>query len=195
MKKICKQVKKSLGKICIVDRFLILFMLLLFAYMAIHLFVGASTTQETDTINIIIRTSAAAIFGYFISSNFVKTEPTQTPVSRSVQTAHLSKSIAIQPVKQIQKPRPETESAIVDNISEPADTSEMAPASAPHCSQIQVVIVSIIGFSSLIILMAARHFRAQSPELSATISQLRDFISACIGFLVSCGKSGSGTQA
>lgn len=170
-------------------------MLLLFAYMAIHLFVGASTTQETDTINIIIRTSAAAIFGYFISSNFVKTEPTQTPVSKSVQTAHLSKSIAIQPVKQIQKPLPETESAIVDNISEPADTSETAPAPATHCSRIQVVIVSIIGFSSLIILMVARHFRAQSPELSATISQLRDFISACIGFLVSCGKSGSGTQA
>ncbi len=54
---------------------------------------------------------------------------------------------------------------------------------------IQVVIVSVIGLLSLIILMVTRQFQNVTSELTAVMSQLRDFVSACIGFLISYGKN------
>ena len=52
------------------DRCLIVFMLILYAYMLYSLLTGKSLSGDSNTVDVIVRTSAAAIFGYFISSNF-----------------------------------------------------------------------------------------------------------------------------
>lgn len=72
MKKLWSSAKKIIVKIGLVDRFLILFMVILLLYTAIGLFSGTADLQNDDMIDTIIRTSTASIFGCFISSNFVK---------------------------------------------------------------------------------------------------------------------------
>lgn len=154
-------VRKFVRNICIVDRFLLLYMLILFIYLVFHIFTGTDTAQESNTIDIIVRTSIAAIFGYFISSNFGSTN---------------HQNLSIQSTEE-KEPLPYIES--VKNVPENSET---------RCSKIQVIIVATIGFLSLIILFITRFFQDVTPELAVMISQLRDFVSACIGFLISCGK-------
>lgn len=171
MKIFWKKAKEFVGYICIVDRFLILFMLILFFYMAIHLFTGANSSPDSNSIDIIIRTSAAAIFGYFISNNFATSAP-----SSETQNAP-------------QNPPDSENSSLLSaaensNFSSPENTAD----SSKHCNKIQICMVSVVGIFSLSILLLAKHYEI-TPELAAMISQLRDFISASIGFLISCKKN------
>lgn len=152
MKKQWKE--KLLCQVCIVDRFLLVFLFFLFLYMIMDIFFGSSASQEGNTIDIIVRTSMAAIFGYFISSNF--TEKSKTLSAQSTDSE--------EPFSEISEP-------------------------PRRCSRVQITIVASIGLFSLIILFLTRFYQELTPELSAAISQLRDFVSACIGFLISCGKN------
>lgn len=158
MKRRWKRIKDTVSGICVVDWVLMLFMAVLLFCMAFHLFDGASVSQDSSTIDIIVRTSASAIFGYFISGNFLKTGS-----SVSVQNSDSA---------------PKAEEKPIENPS----------TSFVCCSQIQVIVVSIIGMISLILLLVARNFADMTPEFAATVSQFRDFVAACVGFLVSCGK-------
>lgn len=72
MKKTLVSIKKVISQFDIADRFLILFMLILYLYMMYNLFAGAVYSDDNNAINIITRTSSASIFGYFISGNFAK---------------------------------------------------------------------------------------------------------------------------
>lgn len=54
-----------------VDKSLLLFMLILLLQSAVNLFLPASGSSITGDIDIVVRTSAAAIFGYFLSANFI----------------------------------------------------------------------------------------------------------------------------
>lgn len=191
MKLLGKIIKKVAGGFCLVDWFLLIFMIMLFSYMAFHLFAGTMGSQDANTIDIIVRTSAAGIFGYFISSNFVKNRP-----SSAVQnTDNLGVSVSSgstpgEPGNYRQNQIGFITSPTSANM-ELGKTSGLEESSAQvaRCNKIQITVVAMIGMISLIILLAARIFVEISPELTATISQLRDFVSACIGFLISCGKS------
>lgn len=147
MKKLYKKALRAAAKICIVDRFLILFMAVLLLYTLIHIFAGMSGAQEKNTIDVIVRTSLAAIFGYFVSGNFAAS-------STSGKPPYL----------------------------------EASSVSENRCSKTQIYIVALIGLASLVILIIARHSANSTSELTATVSQLRDFVASSIGFLVSCGK-------
>lgn len=153
MIKIWSKVKRAFGNVCIVDRFLLLFLFLLFVYMSVHIFSGEAISQEGNTIDIIARTSMAAILGYFISSNFSEKQNTLSAQSIDSEDPYSGQEVPFR-----------------------------------RCSKIQVTIVASIGLVSLVILFITRFYQDFTPELSATISQLRDFVSACIGFLASCGK-------
>lgn len=149
-------------KLCIIDRFLIVFALIFLLYSAVHLVFGMTSSQEANTVDIIVRTSLASILGYFISSNFTKSDalPEKTTLS-SVDIPE--KLLSTEPEK----------------VESPIKTP----------NTIQIYIVASLGLLSLVILIAARHSSNLTPELIATISQLRDFVSACIGFLISHKKS------
>lgn len=154
MKKRWKE--KMLCDVCIVDRFLLIFLFFLFLYIIIDIFLGTAASQEGNTIDIIVRTSMAAIFGYFISSNFSEKAKSNTLSAQSTDSE---------------------------------ETFSESPAPARHCSRVQITIVASIGLFSMIILFVTRFYQELTPEFSATISQLRDFVSAGIGFLISCGKN------
>lgn len=138
---------KRTGEYNLVNLFLLLFMTLLLLYTAWILLAKPPASQDANTIDIIIRTSAAAIFGYFLSSSFRKTDS----------------DLSAQEVPSV-----------------PASRST---------SRIQITAVASIGLLSLLLLFLARGSVTMTPEFSAAVSQLRDFVSAAIGFLVSCGKS------
>lgn len=58
------------GRIRLMDRCLLVFMGVLLAQSAYSLFSAPALGTETGGIDIIVRTSAAAIFGYFLSANY-----------------------------------------------------------------------------------------------------------------------------
>ena len=70
MKKIWQQLGARLRTVSLVDRVLFIFLFLLFGYMACRLLVDPS--GETHTTDIVVRTSASAIFGYLISGPFTQ---------------------------------------------------------------------------------------------------------------------------
>lgn len=154
MIKMWSKAGRAFCNVCIVDRFLLVFLLALFVYIIVHIFSGEAASQEGNTIDIIVRTSMVAIFGYFISSNFSEKQNTLSAQS-------------------------------IDSVEQSFE--QVVPSR--QCSKIQITIVASIGLISLAILFVTRFYQDFTPELSATISQLRDFVSACIGFLASCGKN------
>ena len=161
MKRIFENIKQSLDAISLIDKILMAYMGILLVYIAIHLIWGA-TMQESTSVDTIIRTSASAIFGYFISNNFIRSNS-------------------------------DTESKSKMNIQAQSDLIQQEKNTAVNtsvcCSRLQIIVVSAIGFIALVLLIISRNYTQTTPEFSATVSQLRDFLSASIGFLVSCGKS------
>lgn len=161
MKRIFENIKQSLDAISLIDKILMAYMGILLVYIAIHLIWGA-TMQESTSVDTIIRTSASAIFGYFISNNFIRSNS-------------------------------DTESKSKMNIQAQSDLIQQEKNTAVNtsvcCSRLQIIVVSAIGFIALVLLLISRNYTQTTPEFSATVSQLRDFLSASIGFLVSWGKS------
>ena len=120
------------------DKSLMLFMLLLLAQTAFTLFLSQTPSPATNAIDIVVRTSAAAIYGYFLSGSFGKQAPDgQTPLPAGV---------------------------------------------------LQTAVVAAVGMLSLLLLIAVRNLSLAGEANTAAASQLRDFISAGVGFLVSLGK-------
>lgn len=189
MKNLWIKSKGLIAKIGLVDRFLILFMLILLLYTAIGIFTGMTDPQNGDMIDTIIRTSAASIFGYFISANFTKINTTNLPTdsySRNLNIpVHVSDESLNVPIS-----NQDEFAASVDDAEEEEKTSvtEFSPDQV-SCSKLQVIIVSSIGGCALILLFVTKFFIAETSEISVTVSQLRDFVSASIGFLISCGRA------
>ena len=67
--------------------------------------------------------------------------------------------------------------------------SEIPDASKGTCGKLQIWVVSAVGLLSLVILIGTKGYSDVTPELTALVSQLRDFLFGCIGFLVGCGKN------
>lgn len=183
MKKSWIKSKGLITKIGLVDRFLILFMLILLLYTAIGLFTGMTDSQNSDMIDTIIRTSAASIFGYFISSNFVKTNTTNS----TTDSYSNNLNIPAQTNYETLNVPPSNQSEFVTSADDAKESADVTKFSSDQisCSKLQVIIVSAIGGCALILLFITKFFIVETSKISATVSQLRDFVSACIGFLVS----------
>lgn len=183
--------KKTITKICLVDRFLIFFILILFLYTAINLLIGSADTENANTVNTIVRTSSAAIFGYFISSNFNKRDSDNTADNLSsdspiIQNTEFSDDSGVQ----LKNPLGfETSSEISEQKTGKVSVYRENDPLPVYCGKIQIIIVSSIGIGSLILLFIIRYSASESHEIAAIVSQLRDFVSACIGFLVSYKKT------
>lgn len=181
-----KRLLQKRKNICLVDRFLFLFMSIFYLYMGIHLFTGTAALESSRPVDIIVRTSAAAIFGYFISANFSSSNVPTIKNTSTVQEPQIfsDESAANQPMIQnkigFQAEGKRTDSANLSRLS------AQTVSSLDHCGQQQVVVVAVFGFLSFFLLVFASHLPEQSENLTAIMSQLRDFVSASIGFLISC---------
>ena len=139
-----------------VDKFLIIIMLMLLLQSAMALFIQRDLITQSNNIDIVVRTSSASIFGYFLSENFIK--PDSSTKNENIITISS------------------------DEISPPKKNIY-------SCKTIQITIIALISIISLLILLVIRNFFTVSSENIAILSQLRDFVSSGIGFLVGCKKN------
>lgn len=149
--------KKSLLRIPFVDKCLILFMFILLTQSAISLFHGGAASKDANDIDLIIRTSSAAIFGYFISGNFIRHSST----NRDSQNADL------------------TISEIPNQPAEDYATHKLQIIIATS--------IGIFCLITLLIerdLRWADNLSSSSPSANVIIAQFRDFVSGCVGFLI-----------
>ena len=176
--KIIKRLKFFWNRIHFVDKCLLFFLGVLLAQTAYTIFFGSASGKEADTIDIMVRTSSAAIFGYFVSANF----------DRSAKAGNSDYSSTLSPTSVKANPSEGPKGKIgftaVPSSLEVLQTSTVKEDR--RCYPKQEIIVAAIGVTALIILLLFRNFRPNSPSASGAVSQMRDFVSGCIGFLVSC---------
>lgn len=176
-----------------VDKSLLLFMLALLLQSAYSIFCPGPASQISEEIDIIVRTAAAAIFGYFLSANFTRRTtsagqaPTD-PAARKLETGADAPSETPGPMARIGF------SDSGESTAEPgaAQTKESLSPEDIAANRLQVIVAAGIGLFCLIVLLALRNLTqwglvsAESDSVAATVVQFRDFISGCVGFLIGC---------
>ena len=186
----CKlSLRAILSTIHPVDLALLLIMVMLLLQSVCNMFICSGTQQSSSEIDIIVRTSAASIFGYFLSGNFmrrsspVSSSPLSDPV-HMMETADNS---------QTQSPNSSTPEEITSpaltRTSEAVEQDFVVSSEPVQVSCLQVWIAAGIGLFCLITLLLLRNTglwntAAQSDSVAATVVQFRDFISGCVGFLI-----------
>lgn len=175
---------KWLRRIHLIDKFLLVFMLIFLAQSGFNLFSTHTASQEANGIDVIIRTSAAAIFGYFISANFVRRDSlqrTETEI-KTTKPQNTDAGVSENTVRnQIGFTLPSEESNTIEGFAESVETEEQRDEIAQH---LQIAITGAIGIISLCLLLLYRNFSEMNASGMVTVSQLRDFVSGCVGFLI-----------
>jgi hypothetical protein len=184
--------RKYFSEIPLVDRCLTVFMLILLIQLAYGLFITGEPTPEVKTIDIIVRTSAASIFGYFLSANFIrekpekpkrhiKTEKTQELENKASAEGQIKNRIGFTAASERQNKSDQEADISLSEYEEEEIWVE---------NRMQILIAASMGLFCLIALLILRNVSDWYPEftksesINATISQFRDFISGCVGFLV-----------
>ncbi len=166
----------------IVDISLLIFLFILLFQLAYSVIFH----KDSSSFDVIIRTTTASIFGYFLSTRF----------SENTETNNVSENI----LQVIDK---SDQSKIQNKIGFSENKTELISGKAKNSSlnqknyeSLQIIIVSFIGLFSLILLIILRNIdpwnNGSIPLTNSTlstISQLRDFLSSCIGFLIGYPQS------
>lgn len=167
-------------------------MLILILQSAYNIFLDEPAYQEANTIDVIVRTSQAAIFGYFLSANFAHRNNKKSNKNTKVKSIN-NKNINLNDNKKTVENSigftTGTDNATDFKLGNIDIENEEDTTTDPDCSKHQVIIVTLICVACLIILLTFRDFCEVTPRAASKVSQLRDFVSAGVGFLVSCGKN------
>lgn len=156
-KKYCRSLKRLFSGIHLVDKCLLIFFAVLLLQSACSLFAGGSANPEAEHIDIIVRTSAAGIFGYFLSANFTRGTAEQKPDLLSIQS---------------------TEDINSETLEGSADAGENVQI---------LIAAGIGLFCLILLLIYRNMDQQavlSGSGTSAAAAQLRDFISGCVGFLI-----------
>lgn len=171
-----KKLKSVISEIKTVDKFLPVFLFLFLVQIGYGLFTDTALSPQTTSIDVVIRTFASAVFGYFLS------ETISTPPASTLQ---------IYEPKQISLPTEDTQIKNRMGFSEsptPEKTgyvSTLPSNSARSFRQtFQISIVAGVGIISLVILLILRNTMPVTNSMIAPLTQLRDMLSSSIGFLV-----------
>ena len=197
--------QETLCRIHPVDKSLLLFMLILLIQSAVNLFLPASGSSITGDIDIVVRTSAAAIFGYFLSANFIGHDEASGQATQSAQ-AHILKA-GNGPV-QDSAPRAQIGFSAAETAPDSAAPPVQMPQQSIRCLQVRAatfiglfcLIALLILWPLMLIVGNLTQLGIVSPasdSVTGTIVQFRDFISGCVGFLIGCPTNqtrASGTE-
>lgn len=184
----CSWLKPEIAGIHLVDKCLIVFMALLLIQSAYSLcFPGAPSSQTSD-IDVIIRTSSAAIFGYFLSANFINHGLSSGEPGEDMPDSGAGKpEIEISEVGVHER---EQKDRLIKGPGKQFTRGYM------EASRLQILMAAGVGLFCLISLIIMRNITAfselsqSSPSVTATVAQFRDFVSGCVGFLIGCPTSG-----
>ncbi|SCJ03404.1 Uncharacterised protein [uncultured Clostridium sp.] len=185
-----RYIKKCWREISFKDKGLILIMIALLLQCIHSLYNPVPTNSDYSNINIIMRTSVAGIFGYFLSSNFLSnldatknnqsTEHKLMILDQLLKDDKISEEIKDEYNKQLKE----------DRIEEKED-EEIYLCNKSLQNGIAVGICLIIIFS----LVIGVNFNLIVDGASVTIAQFRDIVSGCIGFLLGNNNSDSAKKA
>lgn len=168
---ICKNLR-------IVDISLLIFLFILLCQSAYNIIFHS----DSNSFDVIVRTTAASIFGYFLSTRFsenVETNNVSENIMQRIETS--DNTTKIQNKIGFSESKTELISGQIKDLS-PKQTND---------NSLQIIIVSFIGLFSLILLIILRNLdpwnngsMPLTDSALSTVSQLRDFISSSIGFLI-----------
>ncbi|EQF24179.1 putative membrane protein [Clostridioides difficile CD160] len=189
--KFIKNIKKAWYKIKLIDRCLIIVMAILMFQSIYNLFVNEVNSQDTTTIDVVVRTTSAAIFGYFLSANFIKKS------SRKYINTDVSSNIFVDENSSNKGQGPNTNNIMnvkntigftsdTDNYEKKVSVNKIEGIEEGETSELQIIIATVICVVALIVLFVVRNFTTTAPASLGTISQMRDFVSGCVGFLLGC---------
>lgn len=190
-------IRALLARVHPVDKSLLAIMLILLLQSAYSIFFPGGAGQAAEDIDIIVRTSAAAIFGYFLSANFIRHATDQsspgTTAPRILETGADSSPEAAGPTARIGFSDNGTGMELPDSAPQSDSGQEQTnPSDENSANCLQVLVATGIGLFCLVTLLALRNLSqwgllpAQSDSVAATVVQFRDFISGCVGFLIGC---------
>lgn len=182
----------KVGSIHLVDKCLLIILGLLMLQSAVNLFVHEVNSAETNGIDVVVRTSAASIFGYLISINFNqhRKRKAQSSASKSAAPVQTAGGSAGGVTSQIGF---QAESGGAGGVSAPQPpvlNQEEGKGNEHRCDRSQVMVVAAVGVISLVVLLIFRNFIAGTAANASSITQFRDFVSGSVGFLISCSTSG-----
>lgn len=173
-KSIFKELKECWNRICLKDRCLLFIMLILLLSSIHNLFTPPPPTTDAANIDVIVRTTMAGIFGYFLSANFLNGDCDKCTTKS--ENDNIKNKIcndydnSIKPMNFLD----------LDNTSPlPKNFNRYL-----YNKNLQMLIATIICLISITVLLIAKDFNFLSNTVNPTVVQFRDFISACIGFLL-----------
>ncbi len=170
-----------------VEKILILAMLFLFIQFILVLTTGE--IKGTEAIDVVTRSMAAIIFGYFIGDTEKKNDEQKN--TEAISQIKLPQENANGPVAKIGFT---SETSEVRQNSSGDDKLAPIHYKVPQKRMRQIWIVGGISIISLILLLMVRNVEALHANLDsdsglATLTQLRDFVAGGIGFLISASKN------
>lgn len=191
--------RSALSKIHLVDKCLIIFMAVLLVQSVYSLFSEGDRGAETGSIDVVVRTSSASIFGYFLSANFIrqdKSKELNEPGNKKILPPEATHNATVDTVKnQIGFAEPaEASLEKTLEVGSGEGISQEKPSVEIASGRLQIVAAAGIGLFCLITLIVLRNLaqlevnlqRVPSDSMAATVTQFRDFISGCVGFLIGC---------
>ena len=169
--------RTALAGIHPVDRSLLLCMAVLLGQSAYSLFVPGPGGPLADEIDIIVRTAAASIFGYFLSASFLSCGGQSGPSPAAVSGHTMKAADSGGPMGRI---------GFAADAPEPSPENP-EPWSAASGGCVQTSVAAALGLFCLVTLVLLRNTGGTpSDSATATVVQFRDFVSGCVGYLIGC---------
>ncbi len=169
----------------LIDKCLLIIMLILMIQSMVTLFIKLDVGNESRNIDVVVRTTIASIFGYFISANFIRNEQ-NAPVDCDIGKKRSMKLRAGKTVKRVRSVKLSWKEA--QNI-----THQTTPSATSLPNRLQIIIVTGLCLCALAILLALRNITGISMDQVPMVAQLRDIICGSVGFLI--GSPGSNDQS
>lgn len=191
------------GRVHLVGKSLLVIMGILLVQSVCSLFLPGEPGQLAGSVDAVVRTSAAGIFGYILGARFARVSGRaaggapatgghmlELDGGEEQSVTAVRSQIGFAQESGAQSEAPESGAASVSG----GDAGE---AGAP----VQVLVTAFIGLFCLISLLVLRNLTQLGviPEptgpVVATVTQFRDFVSGCVGFLISSPTTSSDPQS
>lgn len=174
-----------------VDRSLLFFMLILLVQSAFSIFFPSGSNHIAGDIDVIVRTSCASIFGYFLSANLARRTSSsgQAPLNAQGHILNVGSDLP----KESLGPRAQIGFSMGNTQTQAAESgveSHVSLTDSHPAKDFQITAATLIGLFCLAILLALRYaelfgfFPIESDSMASTVIQFRDFIAGCVGFLI-----------
>ena len=177
MKKLKNNILKALIKcwheVSISDKSLILIMIILLFQCVHNLFTPEPITPNKISVNVVVRTSVASIFGYFLSENFLKTQVVKSKTTNLIIPLN-------------QDDNENANGCINKDENSPTIYTPINKEVKNYiCNKtVQILIAVIVCIISLLCLIIGNNLNLIPYGTNPTVVQFRDLISSCLGFLL-----------